>query len=144
MCEDVVRNCNGDRDFGCSGVCEKLISSKNAHKLTQRSDSGAHPNSEHAAGVTFRTTPHTSEAGHPSTRAAARGGTALGFPLTERIPEIRTRRWRYFPRHDTVGSGPRARIRQSPRARLAELEANSAAVTPMPHNNTNTHRSGSE
>ena len=45
-------------------------------------------------------------------------------------------------RRDTVGSGPRARIRQSPR--LAELEANSAAVTSMPHNNTNTHRSGSE
>ena len=45
-------------------------------------------------------------------------------------------------RCDTVDSAPGTRVRQSPR--LAELEANGAAVTSRPHNNTVTHQTGSE
>ena len=45
-------------------------------------------------------------------------------------------------RRDKADDEPRARTRQSPR--LAELEANGAAVTTRPRNDTTTHQSGSE
>ena len=41
-------------------------------------------------------------------------------------------------RRDKADGEPRARIRQSPR--LAELGAQGATATPMPHSNTITHR----
>ena len=45
-------------------------------------------------------------------------------------------------RRDEADGAPSARTRQSPR--LAELEANGAAGTTKPRNNTTTHQSGSE
>ena len=45
-------------------------------------------------------------------------------------------------RRDKAGGAPSARTRQSPR--LAELEANGAAGTTKPRDNTTTHQSGDE